>query len=111
MTAASLAAAIRKLAPETPIHLAIAIAVNALGYGRAYGVPAEMVVAVAMHPSPPRVVDRIDHLPDAIRDIAKAEAARTVNGKSTRGSTIRGRADLILAAAEAYKGPKYGAEG
>lgn len=100
MTSAALVAAIRQLAPGMPIHLAISLAVNALGYGRAYEVPPEMIVAVAMHPSPPRVIDRTDHVPEAIRALAAAERAHMRDGQSTRGGTIKRRAESIRAAAE-----------
>jgi len=104
MTNASLIAAIRQHAPQMPIHLAIAIATNALGYGRAYNVPAELIVAVALHPTPPRVTDRPDVIPEAIQIMAAAEKPRMRNGESTRGGAIKRLAERIRAAATARKG-------
>lgn len=101
MTSAGLVAAIRKHAPGMPLHLAIAIAVNALGYGRAYDVPPELLVAVTLHPRPPQISERMDHIPGGLRAMAAAEKARMRNGASTRGGTIKRLAESIRAAAEA----------
>ena len=100
MTNASLIAAIRQHAPAMPIHLAIAIAANALGYGRAYDVPPQLIVAIVLHPVLPRVTDRPDVIPGAIQAIAAAEKARMSNGESTRGGAIKRLAERIRAAAE-----------
>jgi hypothetical protein len=100
VTSASLVSAIRQLAPAIPLHLAISIAVNALGYGRAYEVPPEMIVAVAMHPAQVGVTNRPDLIPETIGAIAREEKPRMRNGESTRGGTIKRLAASIRAVAE-----------
>ena len=103
MTSAALAAAIRKVAPDTPIHVAISIAVNALGYGRAYDVPAELIVARTLKMGPKAGGD----MALALKFVATE--ARDRGCQYARPVMLL--AERLLAAAEVYKGPKYGAEG
>lgn len=103
MTPATLALAIMAVRPETPQHLAIAIAVNSMGYGASYEVAPELIAMRMMRPCVPPIAAE---MPRGAEYFAK----EAVGLNRRYAKPLMAQAAKLRALAKTYPSARYGAE-